>query len=540
MSAKIIERLRKKAFDFAMDQNPDKAREALAQIKIVENQMKDSAQKKIGLETITTADTLAERPVLDLVAQRLQREQELLKVQADRAKKLKNKGVNDSYYKRYIKEDSRFGDANTADEYQKAIKSYAMREANILGSHPEYRNTPYDIRLEIATNVIKRQANKDILNKKLYINYGGRDLNDVGGYTTNTPKELQDQENFNVYADDLLDNFYAGNDVIPYKGNDGLVYTNADEINRVKQVEEIEYREGLRMAEENRLATLKANELADSIKEQKYIKKAKTSNYDATLKPDFTREGYTNYKNKVYNRLKKGTYIKRDFNGKPILDEDGKIQVLDWTKQRDLLEINIQREKDMKTPPGVKKLIYIPPKIPNLEKGHELMKTRRLAILDADDKVNLKQIQYPTFFTTEPRNKIHIRLETDLVKVLDGIKDLSSTLLRSADSKKMLKKLEKTRDAIVKDMKILGLESRILNEKTNKFRAYGQAFYDSGQLINSLKGIKKFNYIGSNLDLDPSKMNRNIKNLDGEFVLPDGFEDGGFASFEEVLEYNND
>ena len=43
-----------------------------------------------------------------------------------------------------------------------------------------------------------------------------------------------------------------------------------------------------------------------------------------------------------------------------------------------------------------------------------------------------------TFFTTVPRNKIHIRLETDLVKVLDGIKDLSSTLLRSADSKKML------------------------------------------------------------------------------------------------------
>jgi len=103
----------------------------------------------------------------------------------------------------------------------------------------------------------------------------------------------------------------------------------------------------------------------------------------------------------------------------------------------------------------------------------------------------------------------------------------------------MLKKLEKTRDAIVKDMKILGLESRILNEKNGKFRAYGQAFYDSGQLINSLKGIKKFNYIGSNLDLDPSKMNRNIKNVDGEFVLPDGFEDGGFASFEEVLEYNN-
>ena len=528
MSAKIIERLRKKAFDFAMDQNPDKAREALAQIKIVENQMKDSAQKKIGLETITTADTLAERPVLDLVAQRLQREQELLKVQADRAKKFKSKGVNDPYYERY-NEESLFKGANTYDDYQAMIKSYAMREANILGNHPDHKHRPYDFRLEMATNAFNRAADKDILNRNLYINYGGRDINDVGGYTTNSPKELQDQENFNVYADDLLDNFYAGNDVIPYKGKDGLVYTNADEINKIKQVEELE------VSQKDRYT------LKDLLDEAAYDtgKKTRSKSYDATLKPDFTREGNTNYKNKVYNRLKKGTYIKRDFNGKPILDEDGKIQVLDWTKQRDLLEIQIQREKDMKTPPGVKKLIYIPPKIPNLEKGHELMKTRRLAILDADDKVNLKQIQYPTFFTTEPRNKIHIRLETDLVKVLDGIKDLSSTLLRSADSKKMLKKLEKTRDAIVKDMKILGLESRILNEKTNKFRAYGQAFYDSGQLINSLKGIKKFNYIGSNLDLDPSKMNRNIKNVDGEFVLPDGFEDGGFASFEEVLEYNN-
>ena len=103
----------------------------------------------------------------------------------------------------------------------------------------------------------------------------------------------------------------------------------------------------------------------------------------------------------------------------------------------------------------------------------------------------------------------------------------------------MLKKLERTRNAIVKDMKLLGLESRILNDTTGKFRAYGQAFYDSGQLVNSLKGVKKFNYIGSSLDLDPSKMNRNIKKLDGDFVLPDGFKDGGFASFQEVLEYNN-
>ncbi len=40
-------------------------------------------------------------------------------------------------------------------------------------------------------------------------------------------------------------------------------------------------------------------------------------------------------------------------------------------------------------------------------------------------------------------------------------------------------------------MKILGLESRIFNDKTSKFKAYGKAFYDSGQLINSLRGVKK-------------------------------------------------
>ena len=534
MSAKFLEALRKKAYKFAMEERPDEAREILNQIKIVENQMKKSEQKKTGIETVTTADTLEQRPVLDLVTQRLKKEQELLKVQGDRAKKFKNKGVNDPYYDRYIKEDSPFGNANTWDEYQEAINDYAMREANILGSHPAFKDRPYDFRLEAATNYLNRSANKDILNKKLYINYGGKNINDVGGYTTNTPKELQDQENFNVYADDLLDNFKAGNDVIPYKGKDGLVYTNADEINRVKQVEEREALDKLRADKEAIL------------KEHEYVKQAYRSNYDPTLKPDFRREGNTNYKTKVYNRLKKGTYIKRNFNGQPILDKNGKVQVLDWTKQRDLLEINVQREKDMKTPPGVKKLIYIPPKIPNLEKGHELMKIRRQAILDADDRVNLKQIQYPTFFTTEPRNKIHIRLEEDLVQVLEQIKNLSSTLLRSKESSTILKQLKDTKDMIVKDMKILGLESRVLNEKTGKFRAYGQAFYDSGQLINSLKGIKKFNYLG-NKDFDirigkdgkPKDLNRNIQNVDGEFVLPDGFEDGGFASFEEVLEYNN-
>jgi hypothetical protein len=130
--------------------------------------------------------------------------------------------------------------------------------------------------------------------------------------------------------------------------------------------------------------------------------------------------------------------------------------------------------------------------------------------------------------------------------VLDQIKNLSSTLLRSKESSAILKQLKDTKDMIVEDMKILGLESRILNEKTGKFRAYGKAFYEPGQLVTSLNGIKKFNYLGNKefdirigKDGKPTDLNRNIKNVDGDFVLPDGFEDGGFASFEEVLEYNN-
>ena len=35
------------------------------------------------------------------------------------------------------------------------------------------------------------------------------------------------------------------------------------------------------------------------------------------------------------------------------------------------------------------------------------------------------------------------------------------------------------------------------------------------------------------------KLNKNIVQVDGVFALPDGFEDGGIASFEEVLEYDN-
>ena len=86
------------------------------------------------------------------------------------------------------------------------------------------------------------------------------------------------------------------------------------------------------------------------------------SNYDPTLKSDFSRKGYTSYKNKVYNRLKKGTYIKRDRNMNPLLDENGEVIILDWNKQSDLIDIQYQKQLEAEMPPGGS-LAYIKAKI---------------------------------------------------------------------------------------------------------------------------------------------------------------------------------
>ena len=64
MSAKILERLRKKALDLVMDNKPDEVRETLEQIKTLEEMMAASTKKQEGIESIKTADTLEQRPVL--------------------------------------------------------------------------------------------------------------------------------------------------------------------------------------------------------------------------------------------------------------------------------------------------------------------------------------------------------------------------------------------------------------------------------------------------------------------------------------------
>ena len=50
MSAKILERLRKKALDLVMDNKPDEVRETLEQIKTLEEMMAASTKKQEGIE----------------------------------------------------------------------------------------------------------------------------------------------------------------------------------------------------------------------------------------------------------------------------------------------------------------------------------------------------------------------------------------------------------------------------------------------------------------------------------------------------------
>ena len=487
-----------------------------------------SKKKQEGLATLKKGSDLEKKQALDLIAQQQLKTNQLLAVKQKHKEAIQAQKNNIDFTNKYAENDSRFGtNINTWNDYLEEIDNNIDREAMLLLENG-YSNTPLETRKDLARTIMLKMAKDDYLDRRLYMKYGGKNLTgaDDGRYAQNIPEELNIQENFNAVADNLMAD--KENYVFPFKGKDGLIYRNKNEIDKVKKLEKKEIEDAQKLQREieaMRKATLDKARLSSG-----------SYNDDPTRESKFDVGGYTSYKNKVFNRLRRGVYVERDNNFQPILDKKGNIQVLDWDKNNDLTKINIQREIEKRSGDS---LMYIQPKIPNLEKGHELMKVRREQLLANSDDVNLKQITYPTFFTTEPRNKIHIKLETDLSNVLDEIKSLSSGLLLKSGSKDRIRILENTRKAIEKDMKTLGLESRILNEATGKFRQYGQAFNDAGQLINSLKGIKAFQYIGSDLDTGIGKLNKNIVQVDGVFALPDGFEDGGIASFEEMLEYDN-
>jgi hypothetical protein len=173
-------------------------------------------------------------------------------------------------------------------------------------------------------------------------------------------------------------------------------------------------------------------------------------------------------------------------------------------------------------------------KIPDIRAGHELMITRRREI---GDENFLNQVKYPVFFTNSTRNSAHIRLENALVQLRDEKIKLTSSLtpLRIRNSNR-IKEIDRVIKNIKHDMKELGLETRLYDPKTKKFKKYGQAYESPTQLYNSMQKKQKLNYLGSSDDISQKKPAYVSFEEEGVF-LPEGYQQGGFASIEEVLEY---
>jgi hypothetical protein len=173
-------------------------------------------------------------------------------------------------------------------------------------------------------------------------------------------------------------------------------------------------------------------------------------------------------------------------------------------------------------------------KIPDIRAGHELMITRRREI---GDENFLNQVKYPVFFTNSTRNSAHIRLENALVQLRDEKIKLTSSLtpLRIRNSNR-IKEIDRVIKNIKHDMTELGLETRLYDPKTKKFKKYGQAYESPTQLYNSMQKKQKLNYLGSSDEISQKKPAYVSFEEEGVF-LPEGYEDGGFASLEEVLEY---
>jgi len=173
-------------------------------------------------------------------------------------------------------------------------------------------------------------------------------------------------------------------------------------------------------------------------------------------------------------------------------------------------------------------------KIPDIRAGHELMITRRK---DIGDKNFLKQVKYPVFFTNSTRNSAHIRLENALVSLRDEkLKITSSSTPSEIRNSNRIKEIDRIIENIRHDMTELGLETRLYDFKTKKFRKYGKAYTSPVQLYNSIQKKQKLKYIGSSDDISQKKPSYISFEEEGIF-LPEGHKQGGFASIEEVLEY---
>ena len=189
--------------------------------------------------------------------------------------------------------------------------------------------------------------------------------------------------------------------------------------------------------------------------------------------------------------------------------------------------------------------------IKGLQRGHELMKVRRIEMFKRFGKNNqiLNHVKYPRFFTNPQRNGIHIVLENALFENRKRFRDLDKQLKDMPylpDSAKESfrneqKKIKQILRDISHDMKELGLVTQVINDNGKGYKTYGKGFTNPEQLMKSINEEQTFRFL-------TSKMSRNVASdrieeaagMPGlKNYLPVGMKDGGLVSVEEMLGSDN-
>ena len=187
--------------------------------------------------------------------------------------------------------------------------------------------------------------------------------------------------------------------------------------------------------------------------------------------------------------------------------------------------------------------------IKGLQRGHELMTERRIQIFNQFGKDNriLNHVKYPRFFTNVQRNGMHKILEKHLFANRNKFRELKSDIEKMhyipESAKQAMRDEQKQILASLKDishdMKELGIETQVIRDNGKGFVKYGKGFKNPEQLIKSINEEQNLKFLNS-------KMSRSVSQeavsgaagmVEDRFFLPKGYEDGGFASLEEVLEY---
>jgi hypothetical protein len=119
------------------------------------------------------------------------------------------------------------------------------------------------------------------------------------------------------------------------------------------------------------------------------------------------------------------------------------------------------------------------------------MITRRKEI---GDERFLNQVKYPVFFTNSIRNSAHIRLENSLVKLRNRRMELTSGKNLRNRNREKISKIDSIISNIKSDMTTLGLETRLYDPKTKKFKVYGKAFSSPKQLYDSIQQETKIKF----------------------------------------------